>query len=223
MQTSEREHELDVVIFATGFDAVTGPLLGLGVVGRDGLTLKDYWSEGPRTYLGIASAGFPNLLMITGPTSALALVNNPIAIEDHVQFATSLVRHALESGADTVDVVPEVEEKWCAIVDGMLGMTLFPQAKSWYMGANVPGKPRGTFIFLGSSALFRMMLADVEGADFGGFALDGTTAETPPMIKLDPSAVGLTNGLMVMGAQAAPRVQYRRVPRDRRELSRLPG
>jgi cation diffusion facilitator CzcD-associated flavoprotein CzcO len=128
------EYPLDMIVLATGFDAVTGPLLNLGLVGRDGVTLTEQWADGPQTYLGIAVAGFPNLFTITGPQSAVALYNNPLAIEDHVEFAADAVTHVMDSGATTIEATEEAARTWHRMTEGILLQTRFPKANSWYMG-----------------------------------------------------------------------------------------
>ncbi|HYF26207.1 MAG TPA: alpha/beta hydrolase fold domain-containing protein [Baekduia sp.] len=198
LQTAADHYELDVLILATGFDAMTGPLLHMGVVGRDGLTLNEKWAQGPKAYLGIGVHGFPNLFTLTGPQSAVALYNNPLAIEDHVDFAAAAIRRVLDGGAGTFEPTEEAERTWGAMTEGVLNMTLIPQAKnSWYMGANIPGKPRAAFIFPGGAPLYRAITQEVVGTDFGGFAIGGEGRPIPPMVQLDP-AVALVLGLMLV-------------------------
>jgi cation diffusion facilitator CzcD-associated flavoprotein CzcO/acetyl esterase/lipase len=198
VRTGEREYELDVIVLATGFDAITGPLLNLGFVGRDGVTLARRWADGPRTYLGIAVSGFPNLFTITGPQSAVALYNNPLAIEDHVEFAAAAIKHVLDSGAVTIETNEAAERAWQAEVEGILNLTLLPRANSWYMGANVPGKPRATFVFAGGAPLYRAICADVVNKGYAGFAIGAEPAPAiPPMVQLDPG-VATVVGAMLM-------------------------
>ncbi|WP_273455303.1 flavin-containing monooxygenase [Nevskia ramosa] len=193
-----KEHEFDAIALATGFDAVTGALLALNIVGRDGLRLQDRWAHGPRTYLGIASAGFPNLFTITGPTSAVILYNNPLAIEDHVNFAVDAIRHVLDKGAKTFEADEAAELAWFKMVSDTLNMTLFPRANSWYMGANIPGKPRSVFMFAGSAPLYREMCRDVVDHGYAGFSIDGASADrVPPMVRIDAGAA-LVVGAMLM-------------------------
>ena len=198
LRTTERLHELDAIVLATGFDAATGPLLALAPVGRDGQTLDAKWVDGPNTYLGLQTAGFPNLFMITGPLSAAGLYNNPLAIEDHLDFLGELLHHALERGARTIEASPEAENRWGALCTGLLNHTVIPKAKSsWYMGANIPGKPRATYLFAGGAPLYRAITAEVADRDYAGFAIDGHETRIPPMVKLDPS-VALALGAMLL-------------------------
>jgi cation diffusion facilitator CzcD-associated flavoprotein CzcO/acetyl esterase/lipase len=197
VRTADREYELDVIVLATGFDAITGSLLALGFVGRDGVTLADRWAERPNTYLGISVSGFPNLFTITGPQSAVALYNNPLAIEDHVDFTAAAIKRVLDSGAATIETNEEAERAWGIEVEGILNQTLLPKANSWYMGANVPGKPRATYVFAGGAPLYRAMCADVVAHDFAGFSIGGAPAPgVPPMVQLD-SGVAMVVGAML--------------------------
>ena len=198
VRTEEQEYPLDAIVLATGFDAITGPLINLGFVGRDGATLAQRWADGPKTYLGISISGFPNLFTITGPQSAVALYNNPLAIEDHVEFAAGAIRHVLDSGAATIETNEPAERAWHAEVEGILNLTLLPKANSWYMGANVPGKPRATFVFAGGAPLYRAICADVVAGGYAGFAIgDAPAPGVPPMVQLDP-AVAMVVGAMLM-------------------------
>jgi cation diffusion facilitator CzcD-associated flavoprotein CzcO/acetyl esterase/lipase len=187
VKTSEAEYELDVLILAIGFDALTGPLLDLGVVGRDGRTLQEKWGDEPETYLGIGVRGFPNFFTVTGPRSAIAAYNNPLAIEDHVEFIAGAIRHARDTGAVTVEPAEEAERRWGQLVEGVFARTLFGEAKSsWFTGTNVLGKPKAAFFFAGGVPLYRALCDQVIAHDLGGFELDGVAAAPPPLVGLDP-------------------------------------
>jgi cation diffusion facilitator CzcD-associated flavoprotein CzcO len=136
------EYEFDAIVYATGFDAMTGPLNKIDIRGRDGRLLREKWSAGPRTYLGLMSAGFPNLFMITGPQSPSVLSNMPVSIEQHVEFISRIIGDMRDRGAETVEAEPDAEEAWVAHNQELAAGTLFPTADTWYMGANIPGKPR---------------------------------------------------------------------------------
>ncbi|TDU32703.1 cation diffusion facilitator CzcD-associated flavoprotein CzcO [Panacagrimonas perspica] len=193
-----KDHELDVIVLATGFDAITGALMQMGIVGREGVKLTDRWASGPQTYLGICSAKFPNLFYITGPTSAVVLYNNPMAIEDHVEFATAAIKYTLDKGAETIEADEAAERAWHKQVEGILHTTLMPRANSWYMGANVPGKPRAVFIFAGGAPLYRAMCADVVDHGYAGFSVgEAPAGRVPPMIQID-AAVAQVVGAMAM-------------------------
>jgi cyclohexanone monooxygenase len=167
----DTEHEFDVLVLATGFDAFTGALLRLGIVGRDGQKLKDVWSAGPASYLGLMIHGFPNLFTITGPGAALALYNNPLAIEDHVDMTASAIQHLLDNGYETMEAEAQAQEGWRQELNERANATLFPRTASWYMGANIPGKPRVVMMYVGAAAEYRATCADVVENDYRGFAL----------------------------------------------------
>ncbi|MDO9272642.1 MAG: NAD(P)/FAD-dependent oxidoreductase [Rugosibacter sp.] len=174
IRTTTDEYELDAIVLAIGFDAMTGPLLSMGIVGRDGLTLNKKWADGPHTYLGISTHGFPNLFFITGPQSPGVLYNMPLAIEDHVEFATDAIQYLREHDLDVIEPTLEAETQWGALVDSIAQQTLLPGTDSWYTGANIPGKPRTCMIYLGGAPSYRKICADVEDNGYTGFALDRT-------------------------------------------------
>lgn len=140
--TGGREYELDSIVFATGFDAMTGSLLRVDIRGRGGLPLKDKWSAGPCNYLGLMTAGFPNFFTITGPGSPSVLSNMVPSIEYHVEYISGLIRYAQQHGSSTVEAEQQAEDDWVRHVNEIADMTLYPNCNSWYLGANVPGKPR---------------------------------------------------------------------------------
>ena len=166
------EYRLDIIVFATGFDAMTGPLLRMDIRGRDGLSLRDAWQAGPRTYLGLQVAGFPNLFTITGPGSPSVLCNMPVAIEQHVEWITDCIAHMREHGFERIEPTPEAVDRWVAQVNEAANATLLPQAQhSWYLGANVPGKPRVFMPYAGGMARYREICAAVAVNGYAGFVL----------------------------------------------------
>jgi cation diffusion facilitator CzcD-associated flavoprotein CzcO len=166
------EYKLDILVFATGFDAMTGPLLRMDIRGRDGHSLSDAWQAGPRTYLGLQVAGFPNLFTITGPGSPSVLCNMPVAIEQHVEWITACIAHMREHGFERIEATPVAVDQWVDHVNGAANATLLPQAKhSWYLGANVPGKPRVFMPYAGGMARYREICAGIASYGFDGFAL----------------------------------------------------
>ena len=172
IKTRDAEHELDVIVFATGFDAMTGPLLGIDIRGREGLRLRDAWEVGPRTYLGLAVAGFPNLFTITGPGSPSVLCNMPVAIEQHVEWITDCVAHMRRRGLGRIEAEAGAADRWVRHVNEAADATLLPQASSsWYLGANVPGKPRVFMPYAGGMARYRSICEDVAAKGYEGFAL----------------------------------------------------
>ena len=143
------EFELDSIVFATGFDAMTGALLSVDIRGRSGRTLRDKWAAGPRTYLGLATEGFPNLFTITGPGSPSVLSNMLPSIEQHVDWISDCIGYLGDNGLSTIEASPEAEDVWVVHVNEVADLTLYPTCNSWYLGANVPGKPRVFMPYLG--------------------------------------------------------------------------
>ncbi|WP_018331450.1 flavin-containing monooxygenase [Actinomycetospora chiangmaiensis] len=178
---SGAEHRLDVLVFATGFDALTGPLLGMDIRGRDGVSLREAWADGPRTHLGLGVSGFPDLFTITGPGSPSVLTNMPVAIEQHVEWTTDLLLRLRDTG-ERAEPTPEAEEAWAHEVVRAAEATLLPQAaSSWYLGANVPGKARVFLPYAGGYARYRDTCAEEAAAGYPGFALTRPTATESPV------------------------------------------
>ncbi|MYD99619.1 MAG: NAD(P)/FAD-dependent oxidoreductase [Gammaproteobacteria bacterium] len=137
-----REYVLDCIVFATGFDAMTGAVLGVDFRGRDGMTLADKWHAGPRTYLGLGTVGFPNLFLITGPGSPSVLTNMIVSIEQHAEWISDCLEYLRAEGLDSIEATPEAEDAWVEHVNLVAGLTLYPTCNSWYLGKNIPGKPQ---------------------------------------------------------------------------------
>lgn len=175
LQTTDASYEFDVLVFATGFDAITGPITSIDIRGKDGRSISDKWKEGPRTYLGLMSAGFPNLFMITGPGSPSVLSNMVVSIEQHVDFVSECLFFLEEQGADRIEAQSDAESEWGLKVNEVASKTLLPQAASWYMGANIPGKPRVFMPYIGVDA-YRRICDDVVSNGYRGFSIrtDGT-------------------------------------------------
>jgi len=171
LRTSAATYKLDSIVFAIGFDAMTGALANVDIRGRAGLALKDKWSEGPRTYLGIASAGFPNLFMITGPGSPSVLSNMMTSIEQHVEWTTDCIEYLTERRLAGIEPTSEAEDDWTAHVNEVGQETLYPLANSWYMGANIPGKPRVFLPYVGGVGDYRKKCDDVAANGYEGFSL----------------------------------------------------
>ena len=167
--TSEASYDVDAIVFATGFDAMTGTLLAIDPKGVGGRSLRDAWAEGPKAYLGLAVAGFPNMFLITGPGSPSVLSNMINSIEQHVEWIGDCIGHMREHGLTRIEADPEQQEAWVAHVRRVADKTLFPRAASWYMGANIPGKPRVFMPYIGPR--YRQKCADVAAAGYDGFAL----------------------------------------------------
>ncbi len=171
IRTSEQEYEVDAIVFATGFDAMTGALTAVDIRGRGGLSLKEKWGEGPRTYLGLAIAGFPNLFTITGPLSPSVLSNMMVSIEQHVDWVSDLIASMRERGVDEVEATGEAEDGWVEHVAEVGSQTLFPAADSWYMGSNVPGKARVFMAYIGGVGTYREQCDAIAAKGYEGFAL----------------------------------------------------
>lgn len=142
VKTASTEYMFDVVVFATGFDAMTGTLLRIDIRGKDGQRLQQKWEEGPKTYLGLTTANFPNMFMISGPGSPSVLTNMIVSIEQHVDWITACLEYMREHDYKMINAESSAEEAWVAYVNAIAGMTLYPTCNSWYLGANIPGKPR---------------------------------------------------------------------------------
>ena len=172
IRTTDAEYELDSIVFATGYDALTGPLLNLNIRGKGGSSLKEKWSDGPRTYLGLQTAGFPNMFTITGPGSPSVLTNMPTAIEQHVEWISDCIEYMREHGIERIEATADAEEAWVSHVNEAADRTLLPLAKSsWYLGANVPGKPRVFMPYVGGFATYTQESDDVAAKGYEGFAL----------------------------------------------------
>jgi cyclohexanone monooxygenase len=171
VRTGGRDYEVDALVLATGFDAMTGSVAKIDIRGRDGQTLNRKWAEGPKTYLGLMSAGFPNLFIITGPGSPSVLSNMIVSIEQHVDWITDCVAWMRDRGLDSMEANRDAEDKWVAHVNEVAHTTLYPQANSWYMGANIPGKPQIFMPYIGGVGAYRQICNDVAAKGYEGFAM----------------------------------------------------
>jgi len=170
--TEQGEIEVDALIFATGFDAITGALTHIDITGRDGLKLADKWKERPSAYLGFAVAGFPNMFVITGPGSPSVKSNMVLSIEQHVEFAADTIVHMQENDLGAIEPQVEAENEWVDYVSEVANKTLFVKADSWYTGANVPGKPRMFVPFVGGVNTYRLACEDVKQNGYRGFTTE---------------------------------------------------
>ena len=171
IRTSAQEYQFNAIVYATGFDAMTGSLTNIDIRGRDGASLKESWSAGPRTYLGLGSAGFPNLFLITGPGSPSVLSNMVVSIEQHVDWVVEAIEHLDRHGLATIEPTVEAQDEWVDHVNFVAGFTLYPKANSWYMGANVPGKPRVFMPYAGGVGAYRQKCDQVAANGYEGFVL----------------------------------------------------
>jgi len=175
LRTSAAAYDLDIIVFATGFDAMTGSLLKIDIRGRGGSTLTQKWEAGPVTYLGVQVAGFPNMFVITGPGSPSVLTNMPLAIEQHVEWIGACIAHLRERGLTRVEATEEAEEAWVEHVREVAAGTLFMQADSWYLGANIPGKKRVFMPYVGGFAPYRQRCDEVAANDYEGFVFSAVS------------------------------------------------
>jgi cation diffusion facilitator CzcD-associated flavoprotein CzcO len=177
LRTSTTEYPLDVLVFATGFDAMTGALNAIDIRGWDGLDLQQAWADGPQTYLGLASAGFPNLFLITGPQSPSVFSNMVVSIEQHVEWIADCLAHLHEHDIACIEASPQAQAAWVAHVAEVANGTLMPQTDSWYVGANVPGKPRVFTPYLGGVGPYRQHCDQVAARGYEGFELHHRSVE----------------------------------------------
>jgi cyclohexanone monooxygenase len=177
VRTGGKDYEVDALVLATGFDAMTGSVAKIDIRGRNGQTLNQKWAEGPKTYLGVMSAGFPNLFIITGPGSPSVLSNMIVSIEQHVDWITDCIAYMRDRDLVSMEAKKDAEDKWVDHVNEVAHGTLYPQANSWYMGANVPGKPRIFMPYIGGVGAYRQICNDVAAKGYEGFAM--SAAERP--------------------------------------------
>lgn len=169
IRTTQDLHEFDVIVYATGFDAMTGAVTAIDLRGRDGGTIPEKWAEGPRAYLGLACQGFPNLFMITGPGSPSVLSNVVVSIEQHVDLVSDILEAARAKGIRQVEAERAAEDAWVTHVNEVAAATLLPRAASWYMGANIPGKPRVFMPYIGVGN-YRKKCEEIKRNGFEGFS-----------------------------------------------------
>ncbi len=171
INTTEAHYGLDIIVLATGFDAMTGTLAKIDIVGRDGRRLREDWEHGPRTYLGLGVDGFPNLFLISGPGAPAVLANMVLHAEAHVNWIAAAIDYLGEHDYSAIEASPEAVGNWITECAQRAESTLFTQANSWYMGANVPGKPRVFMLFLGGFSVYNDICAEVAEAGYKGFTL----------------------------------------------------
>ncbi len=170
MENGDR-HQLDAIVFATGFDTVTGTLNKLNLRGRGGQSLAEKWKDGPLAYLGLCSAGFPNLFMITGPGSPGILTNFPGCIEQNVDWITDVMVQMRETSAREIEATSEAESRWVEDISEVAEQTLLPSVDSWYMNTNLPGKPRVFTAYFSGMHTYADVCADVAKNDYEGFEI----------------------------------------------------
>ncbi|MFZ5720164.1 MAG: flavin-containing monooxygenase [Pseudomonadota bacterium] len=175
VRTADGDYDLDILVLATGFDAVTGGLTQIDIRGVDGVTLKDKWAQGVRTHLGMASAGFPNLLFLYGPQSPSGFCNGPTCAELQGDWVVEFLKHMRDTGVSRFEATATAEQTWKEHVEAVGAMTLFPLADSWYMGANIPGKPRELLNYPGGVPMYLQMCQASAANGYEGFLLGKAT------------------------------------------------
>ncbi len=178
IRTKDQDFEFDMIVFATGFDAMTGTYFKIDIRGKNDLSLKDKWSEGPKTYLGLQAAGFPNLFMITGPGSPSVLSNMPVSIEQHIDWIADFLQYTRERDIKTVEADVDAETAWVAHVNEVAEPTMYMLANSWYLGANIPGKPRVFMPYVGGLGNYRKKCNEVANKGYEGFILESGSRGT---------------------------------------------
>jgi len=173
IDTTDESLDFDAIVFATGFDAMTGALVSVDLEGVDGLTLAEKWTEGPSTYLGLTTVGFPNLFTVTGPGSPSVLSNMAVSIEQHVEWISDCLADLRDGGFDRIEPTPVAEAGWNQHCDDCAALTLHPTAHSWYMGTNIPGKPHRLLPYIGGVDTYRAACDDVVKGGYLGFDLAG--------------------------------------------------
>jgi cyclohexanone monooxygenase len=178
------EYPVDAIVSATGFAAMTGSFDKIAITGRNGLTLAEKWRAGPRAYLGLASAGFPNLFMITGPGSPSVLASMIQAIEQHVDWLVDCLGHMRDVGASTIEARLEDEDAWVEHVNEVSKVSLRSTCSSWYVGANIPGRPRVFMPYIGGFPIYVQKCNEVMNNGFDGFVLEGAApSNSAPKVR----------------------------------------
>lgn len=172
LRAGDTEHEFDAIVFATGFDAMTGALMNIDI-SADGQALREKWEGGPRTYLGLMTAGFPNMFMITGPGSPSVLSNMMVSIEQHVDWITGCLAYLRSHGLDCIEATQAAEDAWVAHGNEVAHQTLYPLANSWYMGVNIPGKPQVFMPYIGGVGAYRDICDEIAAEGYRGFEVSG--------------------------------------------------
>jgi cyclohexanone monooxygenase len=171
IQVGDDHYPLDVIIFATGYDAVSGAFAAIDIRGRDGVRLRDEWRDGPTAYLGLGIAGFPNFFTVNGPCNPALLTNVPVSIEHDVEWITTCIEHAEREGYTAVEPTEAAQEAWVQHVADAVDGTLYLLADSWWLGANIPGKPRRFMMYVGGHVDFRDRCEAIAAAGYEGFDL----------------------------------------------------
>ena len=169
LRTSEASYDFDAIVFATGFDAMTGAMKEIDIRADTGTEIRSKWADGPHTYLGIMMAGLPNLFMVTGPQSPGVKSQMILSIEQHVDFIAGCLGHMQSGGHTRIAATQEAEDRWVKYNEEVAQSTLYPKANSWYMGANIPGKPRIFMPYVGGVHTYYRLCKDIVAKGYEGF------------------------------------------------------
>ncbi|MCY3631252.1 MAG: NAD(P)/FAD-dependent oxidoreductase [bacterium] len=169
LRTTEGTYDLDLIIYATGFDGMTGALLAMDIRGVYGLPLRGKWANGAGAYLGLVASGFPNFFMITGPGSPAVFSNVIFSIEQHVDWITDCLGHMLDHDLDRIDADPDAEAEWTRQVDEIAAQTIIGKTDSWWTGSNIEGKPQGVTFYLGGTHTYRAICEEIAAQNYEGF------------------------------------------------------
>ncbi len=218
--------EFDAIVYATGFDAMTGAIVAVDIRGRDGRALADRWADGPLTYLGLTTVGYPNFFMITGPHSPSVLSNMAVSIEQHVEWVTDAIAAMHDAGYDTIEPTPTAEAGWVQHTHDFGDITLFPQANSWYMGANVEGKPRVFLPYIGGVGHYRRICDEVVDCDYLGFTMrgpEGSITNDGVICRVQPDVTLLLEAIAELPTIDSMPVDEARAFLDEFNKQRAPG
>ena len=172
IKTKKNHFNIDIIVFATGYDAMTGPLLNMNITGKKNLKLHDVWKNGPKSFLGIQIPGFPNLFTVTGPGSPSVLTNMPMAIEQHVEWITDCISFMNQKKYSMIEADQKSSKEWGLEVNEVANKTLLPTVKhSWYLGANIPGKPKVFMPYAGGLPRYTEVCNKIKNENYKGFNL----------------------------------------------------
>ena len=171
LRTAAAVYALDAIAFATGFDAMTGAMKEIDIRTDQGMTIEEKWADGPRTYLGIMMAGFPNLFMITGPQSPGVKSQMILACEQHIDWIADCLQHLRDKGLRRIEAEKSADDAWVQHTNEVADSTLYPLANSWYVGANIPGKPRVFMPYVGGMTAYKKKCDEVAAKGYEGFVL----------------------------------------------------
>ncbi len=221
IETASGCREFDSIVFATGFDAMTGAIVAVDIEGRDGLGLEEKWATGPKTYLGLTVSGFPNFFTVTGPGSPSVLSNMVVSIEQHVAWIGDCLAWMRDHDVTVIEPLPAAEDAWVQYVNDAADITLYPKANSWYMGSNVPDKPRVFLPFVGGVGAYREACDEVAAREYLGFRLTGNGTEVSNEGTVRPLQPDVTMLLSMLTQLEVPPIESLGVDGAREFMTQL--